>query len=89
MDALCSDVNGDGVVNGDDVSDVAIGIKTTVSNGAEYNPQFDINRDGELTEDDVHLVNQYKGTTLQSLTFSLVGNTLLIQTDHFSVFRCR
>ena len=89
LDALYCDVNGDGVVDGDDVSDVAVGIKTTVASGAEYEPQFDVNRDGELTEDDVHLVNQYKGTTLQSLTFWVEGNTLFIQTDHFSIFRGR
>ncbi|MFW9831265.1 MAG: dockerin type I domain-containing protein, partial [Candidatus Thorarchaeota archaeon] len=89
LDALYSDVNADGVVNGDDVSDVAVGIKTTVSSGAEYNPQFDINRDGELTEADVHLVNEYKGTTLQSLTFWIEGDSLFIETDHFSIFRGR
>lgn len=89
LDALYSDVNGDGYIDGDDVSDVAVGIKTTVSSGAEYNAQFDINRDGELTEEDVHLVNQYKGTTLQNLSFSVVGSTLLVQTDHFTIFRAR
>ena len=89
LDALYADVNGNGVVDGDDVSDVAVGIKTTVSSGAVYNANFDVNRDGELTEADVHLVNQYKGTILQSLNFWVVGNTLFIQTDHFSIFRGR
>jgi hypothetical protein len=86
LDALYSDVNGDGVVDGDDVSDVAVGIKTTVASEAEYDPQFDTNRDGELTEADILLVNEYKGTTLQSLTSWIVGDSLFIQTDHFSIF---
>lgn len=90
LDALYCDVNGDGVVDGDDVSDVAVGIKTTVASGAEYDPQFDTNRDGDLTEDDVHLVNQYKGTVLERvLYFWIEDNTLFIQTDHFSIFRGR
>lgn len=94
LDALYADVDGNGVVNGTDVSLVAIGIKTTVSSGAEYDAQFDINRDGQLTEDDVHIVNQYKGTVLQSLNFWVEGNsidgyTLFIETDHFSIFRGR
>ena len=38
MNTLYSDVNGNGIVNGDDVSDIAVGIKTTVASGAEYNP---------------------------------------------------
>lgn len=94
LDALYADVDGNGIVNGTDVSLVAIGIKTTVSSGAEYDPQFDINRDGELTEADVHLVNEYKGTVLQSLNHWVEGNlvdgyTLFIETDHFSIFRGR
>jgi len=94
LDALYADVDGNGVVNGADVSLVAIGIKTTVSSGAEYNAQFDINRDGELTEADVHIVNQNKGTVLQNLNFWVEGNsidgyTLFIETDHFSIFRGR
>ena len=94
LDALYSDVDGNGIVNGTDVSLVAIGIKTTVSSGAEYDAQFDINRDGALTEDDVHIVNQYKGTMLQNLNFWIEGNsidgyTLFIETDHFSIFRGR
>jgi hypothetical protein len=94
LDALYADVDGNGLVDGTDVSLVAIGIKTTVSSGVEYDPQFDINRDGELTEADVHLVNEYKGTVLQSLNFWVEGNsvdgyTLFIETDHFSIFRGR
>jgi hypothetical protein len=89
LDALYCDVNGDGIVDGDDVSDVAVGIKTTVASGAIYDPQFDVNRDEELTEDDVHLVNQFKGTTLESLTFWVENGILYIETGHFSIFRGR
>ena len=89
LDALYSDVNADGVVNADDVSDVAKGIKTTSQSGAEYNAQWDVNRDGELTEDDIHMVNDNKGTILESLNFWVEGDTLYIETDHFSIFRGR
>jgi hypothetical protein len=88
-DALYSDVNLDGVVDGNDVSWVAQKIKTTVSSGAEYDPLLDIDRDGDLDEDDVHTVNDNRGAELTSLTFNVVGNIVYIETDHFSVFRCR
>jgi hypothetical protein len=89
VDALYSDVNADGVVDGADVSDVANGIKTTSQSGAEYDAQWDVNRDGELTEDDVHVVNENKGAIIESLTFWVVGDTLYVETDHFSIFRGR
>lgn len=89
LDALYSDVNADGIVDGDDVSDVANGIKTTSQSGAEYDPQWDVNRDGELTEDDIHVVNANKGTILESLNFWVLNDTLYIETDHFSIFRGR
>jgi fibronectin type 3 domain-containing protein len=89
LDALYSDVNADGVVNGTDVSDVANGIKTTSRSGAEYDAQWDVNRDGELTEDDVHVVNANKGTILESLNFWVIEGILYIETDHFSIFRGR
>lgn len=88
-DALYSDVNMDGIVDGTDVSLVAQGIKTTVSSGAEYDPLLDIDRDGDLDEDDVHTVNENKGAELTLLTFNVDGNTLYIETDQFSIFRCR
>ena len=89
VDALYSDVNADGVVDGDDVSDVANGIKTTSQSGAEYDPQWEVNRDGELTEDDVHVVNENKGAILESLNFWVLNDTLYVETDHFSIFRGR
>ena len=90
LDELYSDVNGDGVVYGDDVSDVANAIKSLTPHGL-YDANFDVNRDGVLDENDVHLVNEYKGTTLQSLTFWVEGNTLYIETYQLSpkVFRAR
>jgi hypothetical protein len=88
-DALYSDVNIDGVVDGTDVSLVAIGIKTTVESGAGYDPLLDIDRDGDLDQDDVLTVNENKGTELTLLTFTIDGNTIYIETDHFTLFRCR
>jgi len=88
LDALYSDVNADGVVNGDDVSDVANAIKSLTPHGL-YDANFDVNRDGVLDENDVHLVNEYKGTTLQSLTFWVEGNTLYIATYQLSILRGR
>ncbi len=89
LDEVYCDVNGDGLVNGDDVSDVANAIKSLTPNGL-YNANYDPNRDGVLDENDVLLVNEYKGTTLQSLNFWVEGNTLYIETDHFSaIFRGR
>ena len=90
-DALYSDVNMDGVVDGTDVSLVAIGIKTTVASGAEYDPLLDIDRDFDLDQDDVLTVNKNIGAELTSLTFWLSddGTTIYFETDHFSLFRCR
>jgi len=88
LDALYSDVNGDGVVNGDDVSDVANAIKSLTPHGL-YDANFDVDRNGVLDENDIHLVNEYKGTTLQSLTFWVEGNILYIATYQLSILRGR
>ncbi len=88
LDALYSDVNADGEVNGDDVSDVANAIRTLVPNGI-YDPAFDVDRNGVLDEKDVHMVNENKGALIESLNFWVEGETLFIQTDHFSIFRAR
>lgn len=88
LDALYSDVNADGEVNGDDVSDVANAIRTLVPNGI-YDPAFDVDRNGVLDEEDVHMVNENKGALIESLNFWVEGETLFIQTDHFSIFRAR
>lgn len=88
-DALYSDVNMDGLVDGTDVSIVAQGIKTTVASGAEYDPLLDIDRDLDLDENDVQTVNENKGAELTLLAFTVDGNTIYVETDHFSLFRCR
>jgi hypothetical protein len=88
VDALYSDVNSDGLINGDDVSDVANAIRTLVPNGI-YDPAFDVDRNGVLDEHDVHIVNENKGAILTSLYFWIEGNILYIETDHFSIFRAR
>ncbi len=86
LDALYCDVNGDGLVDGDDVSDVANAIKSLTPQGL-YDANYDPNRDEVLDENDVHLVNEYKGTTLQSLTFWVEGNTLYMAAYQLSIFR--
>jgi hypothetical protein len=88
LDALYSDVNADGVVDGDDVSDVANAIQSLTPHGL-YDANSDVDRNGVLDQNDIHLVNEYKGTTLQSLTFWVEGNTLYIETDQLSIFRGR
>ncbi len=88
VNALYSDVNADGVVNGDDVSDVANAIKTLVPHGI-YDADFDVDRNEVLDQEDVHMVNANKGALIESLNFWIEGNILFIETDHFSIFRGR
>ena len=91
-EALYCDVNNDGVVDSTDNSLVAIAIKAYEegsTNGKVVNPLYDTNRDGDLTQDDLHLIHEYYGTTFDSLEFTIVGNTIYIETDHFSIFRGR
>ncbi len=72
--AIYCDVNYDLEVNGDDVSDVANYIKSTSPNPPPYNPLYDVNGDGDLNEEDIHFVNDYKGTTLKEVTGPVVGD---------------
>ncbi|MCJ7714755.1 hypothetical protein MUO66_09920, partial [Candidatus Bathyarchaeota archaeon] len=88
VDALYSDVNGDGVVDGNDVSDVAIAIRTLVPHGI-YDADYDVDRNSVLDEEDVHTVNDNKGAIIESLNFWIEGDTLFIETGHFSIFRGR
>ena len=88
LNALYSDVNADGIVNGDDVSDVANAIRTLVPHGA-YDANFDVDRNEVLDQHDVHTVNENKGTTLTSLEFWVENGILYIETSEFSIFRCR
>ena len=91
-EALYCDVNNDGVVDSTDNSLVAIAIKAYEegsTNGKVVNPLYDTNRDGDLTQDDLLLIHEYYRTTFDSLEFTIVGNTIYIETDHFSIFRGR
>ncbi len=88
LEAVRSDVNGDLVVNGDDVSEVANAVK----HPEWYNPLCDVNNDGVVNEDDVHIVNENKGAILKDITFGDVDTVNYIIygiTDEFSIFGVR
>jgi len=63
-EAIRSDVDWDFDVDGTDVSIVANAVKQ----GSWYDPLLDINNDGYVNEDDVHIVNENKGTILVDIT---------------------
>jgi len=63
IEAVCSDVNNDAQVDGTDVSIVANAIKFK-----KYYPWLDTNGDGELTEADIKIINENKGTILEDVT---------------------
>ena len=90
LEALYSDVNGDLIVDGDDVSIVANAVNTN-QQPDWYDPHLDINNDGFVDKEDIHVVNSYKGTTLEDITDDIdtVHNIIYGTTSHFSVFRCR
>ena len=91
-EALYCDVNNDGIVDSTDNSLVAIAIKAYKDgskNGKEADPLYDTNRDGDLTQEDLHLIHDYYGTIFDYLEFTIVGNTIYVETDHFSIFRGR
>jgi hypothetical protein len=87
-DALYSDVTSDGVINGHDVSTVANAIKSLTPHGL-YDVEYDIDRNGILDENDVQTVNENKGATLTELNWWVEGDTLFIETEHWTTFRCR
>ena len=87
-DALYSDVDNDGDVDGTDVSLVAIAVKSTTP-GGEYFAEYDVNRDDVVNEDDVLTVNENKGATLTALEFWIEGNTLYILNNEWCCFRGR
>ena len=89
LEAVRSDVNGDLVINGDDVSDVANAVKKYPE---WYDPLCDVNNDGKVNEDDLHIVNENKGAILEDITFGPVdtGNYIIYGiTDEFSIFGVR
>ncbi len=83
LEAVRSDVNGDLVVDSTDTSIVAEG------KNQPYDPRLDLNNDGEITNADIFIVNENKGTILVDITVGEV-NTVhhIIQgiTDQFSIF---
>lgn len=90
LEALYSDVNGDLVIDGTDVSIVANAVNTN-QQPDWYDGNLDINNDGEVDKWDIQLVNTYKGTTLENITdyVDTEHNMIYGTTNHFSVFRCR
>lgn len=85
LEALRSDVNKDLVVDGQDVCLVANAVK----HPEWYDPLCDVNNDGEVTEDDVHMVNENKGAILVDITYGpvdTVNNIIHGITDRFSIF---
>ena len=88
--ALYSDVNGDLVVNGIDVSIIANAVNTN-QQPHWYDPLLDVNNDGQVDKDDIHLVNENMGTLLEDITdwVDTDLNILYGTTDHFSIFRGR
>ena len=98
--AFYCDVNGDGFVTAADLSLVANYNKVTATNPNEfpYDPLYDTDGDGEITEDDIHMVNEHKGEPVGWVSLdenywdsvALDGlTTVTIQPDHFSIFRGR
>ncbi|MCW4054231.1 MAG: dockerin type I domain-containing protein [Candidatus Bathyarchaeota archaeon] len=101
-DAFYCDVNGDLSVTAADLSLVANYNKATEThpNDFPYDPTYDTNRDGDITQDDVHLVNEYKGTEISwelmdpskwTAEFDEENNITIVTIipDHFSIFRGR
>ena len=90
LEALYSDVNGDLIVDGQDVSIIANAVNTNTQPDW-YDPFLDINNDGEVDKEDIFVVNSYKGTILENIKdyVDTVNNIIYGTTSHFSVFRCR
>jgi hypothetical protein len=88
--ALYSDVDGDLDVDGTDVSIIANAVNTNTQPDW-YDPLLDVNNDGEVDSDDIHLVNANKGALLEDITDWVDTDLNIIYgtTDQFSIFRCR
>jgi len=88
--ALYSDVNGDLIVDGEDVSIVANAVNTN-QQPDWYDPLLDINNDNKVDKEDIHVVNSYKGTIIEDITdyVDTDHNIIYGTTSHFSIFRCR
>ena len=96
------DVNGDGVVNGQDVSIVA-NANPSAPSDPNWNPFLDLTGDGLIDDEDVNLVNDHIGDNLDDASWYLLDgigedgqirvdtdlNLVFGFTDHFSIFRGR
>ncbi|MEJ2271457.1 MAG: dockerin type I domain-containing protein, partial [Candidatus Bathyarchaeota archaeon] len=90
LEALYSDIDGNLVVDGTDVSIIANAVNTNQQPGW-YDSHLDVNNDGIVDQQDIHIVNSYKGTILEDITGYVDTDLNIIYgtTSHFSVFRCR
>ncbi|MEJ2241514.1 MAG: dockerin type I domain-containing protein [Candidatus Bathyarchaeota archaeon] len=90
LEALYSDIDGNMVVEGTDVSIIANAVNTN-QQPDWYDPNLDVNNDGDVDQEDIHIVNSYKGTVLEDITDYVDSDLNIIYgtTSHFSVFRCR
>ena len=88
-----SDVNDDGVVNGQDDKIIANIVKHPKFWDPEENPEYDLDGDGFVTEADLHIVNSMKNLDLNwvdiTLYVDIENNIIYGVTDHFSIFRGR
>ena len=84
IEALCSDVNYDLAVDGQDVSIVANAVKQ----GDWYKRALDINNDGFVDETDIHIVNVNKGAYFEDITDGINTDLNIIwgTTYQFSIF---
>jgi hypothetical protein len=96
------DVNGDGVVNGQDVSIVA-NANPSAPGDPNWNTFLDLTGDGLINDEDVNLVNDHIGDNLDDASWYLLDgigedgqirvntdlNLVFGFTDHFSIFRGR
>ncbi|MEJ2242221.1 MAG: dockerin type I domain-containing protein [Candidatus Bathyarchaeota archaeon] len=96
--SLVGDVNNDGIVNGKDDSIVANAVNTNQQPGW-YDPFLDVNNDGYVDNEDLNLINQNKGNTIDlSAEIDVTGYvdpvynliySISLTGDNFSIFRCR
>jgi hypothetical protein len=88
-----ADINGDGVIDGTDVSIVANSNPSVNGTDSSYDPKLDLNNDGTINSTDVNIVNNYIGESVwHDITLQVVVDTInnLVYvygiTDHFSIF---
>lgn len=93
--AFYCDVNGDLIVSAADLSLVANynRLSNRHPHRYPYDSTYDTNRDGEITSDDIQLVQDYFGTQIEydpvPWDYDPATQTLTIFPEHFSIFRGR